>query len=44
LADVASFVRTLRRQDVMASLLPMRLHDEHGLIACPVGWGPATQP
>jgi hypothetical protein len=44
LADVASFVRTLRRQDVMASLLPMRLHDAYGPIECPAGWGPATQP
>ncbi len=44
LADVASFVRTLRRQDVMASVLPTRLQDAHGPIECPVGWGPATQP
>ena len=42
LAEVASFVRTLRRQDVMLSVLPERLHDSHGPIECPPGWGPAS--
>ena len=42
LAEVASFVRTLRRQDVMASVLPKHLHDSHGPIECPPGWGPAS--
>jgi uncharacterized LabA/DUF88 family protein len=44
LAEVASFVRTLRRQDVAASVLPSVLHDAHGPIECPPEWGPAEQP